>query len=308
MPPLHEHTAYVANGRKLVLWSLVPNCVKQRLPIVIGSGFGRRMDHFAGMALYLAHSGFAVARYDSLDHVGLSDGQMEDYTLSNGLASLETAIEWTCENHRTEAVGLVATSLTARLAYEMITRCPRIAFLVSVVGVIDVRYTLERVFGCDLTIVAPKDLPEFVEFQRQKIRPKLFYRDYHDQGWGNLKEEALALAPQPIVNFVAERDSWIDTAAVRKIFGQHQGPRRVLELEGSGHHLGVNPAIARVLMIRVTEVVRELAGAPPELSGHEPTFAELTEQVLLERRMQRSRCPVASAGASSIAEEPTILA
>jgi acyl transferase len=206
-------------------------------------------------------------------------------------------------------VGLVATSLTARLAYEMITRCPQIAFLVSVVGVIDVRYTLERVFGCDLTIVAPNDLPEFVEFQRQKIRPKLFYRDYHDQGWGKLNEEALALAPQPIANFVAEHDSWIDTAAVRKIFcKQHQGPRRVLELEGSGHHLGVNPAVARVLMIRVTEVVRELAGAPPDLSGHEPTFAELTEQVLLERRMQRARDPVANVGASPIAQEPTILA
>lgn len=282
------HTTEV-DGRKLVLWSLTPSQGIGAVPLVIGSGFARRMDHFGPLALYLANAGFSVFRYDSLDHVGLSDGQMESYTLSAGLRSLQTAIAWTCAHRNAPAVGLIATSLTARLAYQILAETPQIAFLVTAVGVVDVRATLQHVFGCDYTAMDTAELPEAVLFERQRIAPRRFYQDYHERCWGSAQQSAAALAPapQPIVAFVTREDPWVDGARVREVLAHGRGRRRVLELTGSGHDLGRNPAVARTFMKRVTQTVLDLS-EHPQLAYREPEFSELAEQALVERRIQRA--------------------
>jgi acyl transferase len=290
LPTLRQHYTYLSDRRKVVLWSLRYDWANHRAPLLLGSGFGRRMDHFSSLALYLVNAGFVVFRYDSVDHDGLSDGQMENYTLSSGLVSLEAAIQWVCAQSGVNSIGVVVTSLSARVAYESIARTSGIAFLITIMGVVDVRRTLERVFGHDYTVLTPSALPDFVEFQRQRIQPGQFYSDYHEYGWGTAVEtmDVLSTVIKPIVGFASEQDPWVDIATVREVFARGNGFRRLIEISDSGHQIGSNPSIARALFRRLTEIALELSGDALKESWSEPGFSQMAEEAIRERRIQRA--------------------
>ena len=67
------HRVALPFERHLGIWSLAPTSGPSfATPLVIASGFGRRMHHFGAIALYAAHNGFVTHRYDPLNHVGVS--------------------------------------------------------------------------------------------------------------------------------------------------------------------------------------------------------------------------------------------
>lgn len=287
-----EITTVTPEGRRVALWRLDP---PGRLPgpaVVVGPGFGRGMHQMAPVAHTLARHGLTVYRYDSLDHSGLSDGRMWDYTMSAGYDGLAAAVA--AVQHATgSAVGVIANSLAARFAFRLAAQEPAtVAYLVTVVGVVNLRSTLTHVIGRDLAALAEVDLPDDVEVERRVIGAKAFGRDSHEHDWLSLEGtiDELAVAPQPIVNFVAGDDQWVEPADVTAAFAQDQaGPRRLLRLPMAGHDFGRNTTMARVFLRHLTDVALGLTAPGTALPYRELDFDDLVAILADERRLHRDR-------------------
>lgn len=279
-----QHATRLADGRRVAIWTVAPTdrpC--HPLPLVVGAGFARRMHHFAAVALYGAYNGFFVCRYDPVNHVGLSDGEMLDFTLSESRDSLRAAIDWTFD-HTRQRPAVIATSLTARMAYQVAAETDRLARVITAVGVVNVRATLAKVFGQDHS----KHPVPFAEFEGKKISGPRFLEDAHSQDWWSLESTTAFLqrVRQPVTTFIGTEDDWVDPADVNAAFSDRPGgPRRILSLERAPHDLSRDPAVARTFFLLMLE---ELLGAcGVDKKPVEPPFETLMEQSLIERRIQR---------------------
>ncbi|MEZ4360047.1 MAG: hypothetical protein R3B48_07700 [Kofleriaceae bacterium] len=298
-PEFEQHEVRVAEGQRMVMWTTRPEQVTQPLPMVIGAGFARRMHHFSSIASYAAHNGIFVARYDPINHVGLSDGQMWDFTLSDSLESLRVAVNETCRLTGSEKVVVVATSLTARVAFQLASQSDKIALVVSAVGVVNVQETLKCVFGDDHSLYDPETMDGYVDFEGKHIERKNFSRDALKNDWWSISGTVTALrrASQPMIAFIGTHDDWVRPADVEYVFSEGSGgPRKLLTLERATHDFSKNSAVARTFVLRMLAEVGEACGAP--ISPAEPRFEELMEQSLFERRLQR-------AASSQVAGEAT---
>ena len=180
------HVLRVNNGQELHVWETPPkeNVPSKNSTILIASGFARRMDHFAGLAEYLSENGFHVFRYDSLHHVGLSSGSIDEFTMTTGKNSLCTVYHW-LQTKGTQNIGLIAASLSARVAYEVISDLD-LSFLITAVGVVNLRDTLEKALGFDYLSLPIDELPNDLDFEGHKLGSEVFVRDCFEHHWDTL--------------------------------------------------------------------------------------------------------------------------
>lgn len=292
--------------RKIVVWGNEAHAPHEGAPpIVIGPGFGRRMHNFSPLAQYLARNGFNTYRYDCLDHVGLSDGEMLRFTMSEGYESMRAVTAWVAAKHARPA-AIVATSLSARMAYQLAADAKElVAFLVTAVGVVHCTPTIGLAMDGDFLRMGPEEIKAtpIGHFEKLAIESYRFCNDAHDQGWSPIEGtiDALKRAPQPIVNFTANDDTWVDADEVKRAFEEGDGgPRKLYRLLQSGHDFGRNAAARQVFLTKVVEVVHELSfDAPMREPMVEPSFKEMTSQAIAERRLQRGTRPKTSRKASA---------
>lgn len=278
------------DGRSVELWinEPAPDLIN-RGAVVIASAFGRRMHHYSTLAAHLVANGIISVRYDPLDHVGLSDGEIYNYTLSSGLCSLELAVRTAIERYPGINVGTISSSLSAPLAYRQAAGNPEIKFLATISGVCDVRYTLERVFSLDYTVVPRSDLPDGVEFEGHRIDIASFQDDGRAQTWWGLNttRDALKKCHAEITCYHGEHDSWVAVADLEKCAASALKKMDIVRLAGTTHEVDRNLPIARyVARDIVSRACLTLAGEVVEPIV--PSHKELLSAALIERRLQRA--------------------
>ncbi|WP_181197772.1 hypothetical protein [Enhygromyxa salina] len=296
-----ESVLRLDDGRQIVIWHSRPQSeAPLRGTVLLAPGFCGRMYSLAATAAYLCANGFAVYRYDPLDHRGPSSGELADFTMSTGRFSMDQVLDWLARERGVESLGVIATSLSARIAYRVASERAKIRYLVTAVGVTDLRATLTRVFGVDHMASPPAELPPTVVFEdRHHIRTLGFATDAHERGWNPAATTRVELdrATLPIVAFIARDDDWVLEREVEEALDLANHPeRRMCKLEGSGHNLAKNPRIAQAMLRELTGAVMALenctsgevqrAALPPSFPAleREPTFEMLTTQVIAERR------------------------
>lgn len=281
------------DGRGLVTWRNEPEGGdRERRVAVVAPGFARRMRHVAGLARALVDNGVTVYRCDYIDHVGLSDGQIWDFTLTGMYDSLRALVANVrdVEGLDTELV-VVASSLGARPALRLAARHPDgIAGLVNVVGVVDTRYTLRRVFEDDLSRYPAEHWgpADYVEFEGKRINALRFRKSWLEDGWLDTAEteREITAVSCPIVNYCGSSDDWVEVAEVKRIYGVGgSGARRVVELPFVEHDLARNPVAAQTVLREVTRSTLTYVGAGTDDIA-ETSFLDLAVQLPYERRFE----------------------
>ena len=100
------------DGRRVAVWRDALAARPTRA-VLLCPGFARRMSELAFPVAYALNNGAAVYRYDCLDHVGLSDGTIRDFSLSSMRDSMEAALALAQKTDRDLPVSVVAISLSA---------------------------------------------------------------------------------------------------------------------------------------------------------------------------------------------------
>src|SRR4051794_34144351 len=129
-----EHLTAVEGKRSIAVWRMAGGAPDPPIAFV-APGFTRRMRHMAPVALYLAANGFTVYRCDYLDHVGLSDGDVYDTTITSMYESQRATLDLITECEKRPPV-VVAASLANRTAVRLAARSEHVAGLIGIVGVV----------------------------------------------------------------------------------------------------------------------------------------------------------------------------
>ncbi|CAQ81717.1 acyl transferase LuxD [Aliivibrio salmonicida LFI1238] len=279
------------NGKTLRVWETLPkeNTLKKNNTILIASGFARRMDHFAGLAEYLSSNGFHVIRYDSLHHVGLSSGDINEFSMSIGKDSLLTVIDW-LKGRNIEKLGLIAASLSARIAYEIANEID-LSFLVTAVGVVNLRDTLERALKYDYLQLPIEKLPEDLDFEGHNLGSEVFVTDCFKHKWDTLDStiNKMKNLDVPFIAFTANDDNWVKQSEVLDLLISLNSEKcKLYSLIGSSHDLGENLVVLRNFYQSVTKAAIALDNDSLDLDVNmtEPRFEDITSVTVKERRLK----------------------
>lgn len=251
------------------------------------------MRQVGPIALCLVRNGATVYRFDSLDHVGLSDGEIVDFSVSATFESWRAAVECAREIEGRRRVRLVALSLSAVSAFRLAAQDQDVESILAVGGVVNGVRTLERVLGVDYSAWTLPDLPHRYELGGYEIDPRPLWLDHHQTGCmgfdhivGDLSRVRAAVA-----NYVATEDPWVDIEDCRSAFARAaSGERLIVELPYTGHDLGRNPIAINTVLTELTRMAvtdGQLAAAA-QREVVMPGFDEVLELRIAERAREKS--------------------
>lgn len=126
--------------------SLTPNTPV----VIIAPGYGQTALDASTLSYYLAHHRLRVLRYDHTNHVGLSDGELQQTSLRSMQADLLKVVEFVQHTWPTAPLIIMASDMTARVALKMAVQSPPLDLLLLINPVVDIQAMLMTVHGHDL--------------------------------------------------------------------------------------------------------------------------------------------------------------
>lgn len=280
-----------ASGATVVgLHSLAVGHVGPSLGLVLmPSSYSKQIRHYAILSAYLNRHGFDTFRFDLTNHVGMSDGEIRQFSMSSmvddikAVVSSEAAVS--SQARAGYGVSMVAFSLSARAAIRAWAELGRTEQLVLVMPVVNPRATLLEATGIDV----------FAQTFLDRVRAGEGVLEVlgYDVGWefgvdglasrlADLADTAqdLDAVTAPIATIFGSADEWVATDEVTSVLRLDQFPERTtLLIEGASHDLAHNPPVLRLL----TEAM--LAVLDPSIAkvGH-MSFDEAVAVAKQERR------------------------
>jgi ubiquinone/menaquinone biosynthesis C-methylase UbiE len=118
--------------------------------VIIAPGYGQTALDASTLSYYLAQHQLRVLRYDHTNHVGLSDGELEQTTLRSMQADLLKVVEFVQHTWPTAPLIVMASDLTARVALKMAVQSRPLDLLLLINPVVDIQAMLMAVHGHDL--------------------------------------------------------------------------------------------------------------------------------------------------------------
>jgi SAM-dependent methyltransferase/alpha/beta superfamily hydrolase len=265
--------------------------------VVICPKFGESKKNNLQLSYQLAANGLKVLRFDHSNHVGESDGNIEQYTFSSAIEDIIAAIDYLQHTHDVATVRLVANSLSARCALRVAAVDRRIEQLATLVGVIDFQHTAREVYQRDM-------VAEYLAGQMQGISDILghqvdvdaFLQDCirHDLHTLEGSIADIRKVRCPVFLLSAERDVWVTPDQVERVIeaGVSVHP---INIPGAMHELRESPEAARFAVDQLIQVVREnrpiAAGESQQELIRQPCKTRLFEQNRIERDRLRKAAP-----------------
>jgi len=297
-PPEIESTpvAFVSReGRKIVGFFDGP---EGGPPVVLTPKFGESKKNNLQMAYHLAANGMRVLRFDHTDHVGESDGEIEQYTLTGAVIDIHSALDHLEQKWGIQSVQLVANSLSARCAIRVAAIDGRVSRLVTMVGVVNFQRTATVVYQRDMVAdYRAGRMQGISDILGHQVDVDNFLRDCLANDLQDLEGTLRDVreAACDLFFFNADRDVWVDFEEVRAL--EACNPRvRIATLEGGMHELRENPGVAAeaakaLVHVCKTGNIPDPANAEAETIQDPPKKA-LVAQNKLERERLRAAAPL----------------
>ena len=261
--------------------------------VVMAPKFGETKKNSLQLGYYMAANGLNVLRFDHTNHVGESGGDKNFFTLSGGAVDIQSCFDYLEKQHGVSGATLVANSLSARTAIRAAAHDPRVAHLVCLVGVVNLRHTLQQVYRDDLIgghlagrrwgvgdmLGVEMDYDSFLQ---SAVRDNM-----HDLAG---TRDDLQRTRARVTFFPAERDHWVSLADVdQALCGLPLA--RFTPIPGAMHELRENPAVAEEAFRAIVTACLEPepnAVIVPGAGGPELKVPD-KRQLLQQNRIERER-------------------
>ncbi|WP_447971581.1 serine aminopeptidase domain-containing protein [Nitrospira sp. M1] len=224
--------------------------------IIISPGYGETKREYITLAYYFASNGFHVIRYDHTNHVGDSDGEHVDTTLSTMHEDLETVLQYAAQTWPQSPRGLVATSLSGRVAIKATAHQANVDVLILITPIIDIQHTLHAVHQEDL-------VGNYQKGERKGISNILGF-NVSVTHWladainGNFSDmtstiQDVAAIRTPVVVVSAECDAWVQHDSLNTVIaGFPQQRPDWYVIPGGLHRILENPRKAKLVYRQMT--------------------------------------------------------
>jgi ubiquinone/menaquinone biosynthesis C-methylase UbiE/pimeloyl-ACP methyl ester carboxylesterase len=221
--------------------------------VVVAPKYGETKKNNLQLAYYLAANGLNVLRFDQTNHVGESEGRMQDFTLPGAADDIVGCYDFLEAKGYAKQAVLVSNSLSARCAFRAAVSERRITRLVSVVGVVNMQHTLHAVYNEDIfgTYLQGRHwgLTDILGFD---INGEIFLGTAVDAQMHDLAGTVADIAQLrvPLFYFFAMNDTWVRYEDVVKAT-ENQPLAKLVAVEGAMHEVRENPKAAEEVFRRV---------------------------------------------------------
>ncbi|MCI0489497.1 MAG: hypothetical protein L0229_23135 [Blastocatellia bacterium] len=265
-----------------------------RTPVVlIAPPYAKTIRDMFFVSLYLVLNGFRTVRYDSANHIGVSDGDVFDFTLSSAQQDLIAFIDALRHQYPDAPPAVFSSSLSARVAFRALASSDEVCVQASLVGVVHVQDTLHRVLGHDFVddLLKGRAIPDIRDVLGYEVG-RGFIEDVVDAGWYSREstQQDLVSCRFPIIHICTERDDWAQLQDIEVAFSGNGSlaPRELYMIPGSSHHLEKNPSAARLALVQaIASLKRYTAGEQVEPSEVRcPNFVDLVRKNRHERYLE----------------------
>ena len=261
--------------------------------IVLAPGYGETKRDYLTLAYYFACNGFHVIRYDHTNHVGDSQGQHADISLSSMKQDFQSVVQFVQQQWPQGPVIGVASSLSARVALKAEAEKPALALLIMLVGIVDVQQSVaavhqEDVFANYLTGQI-QDSANILGFNVGRQ----FLCDAVTNAFATLDStlEDVEGLRTPVMYVSAGKDAWIDQEALatfKKAIEPHLS--QWLSVPDALHRLQENPKVARHTYRQIIQHCREQVNTSfQEATIQEPNRGNLGKQNRQEKLDQHQQ-------------------
>lgn len=227
--------------------------------VVMPSSYSKQIRHYAILSAYLNRHGFDTFRFDLTNHVGMSDGEIRQFSMSSMVDDIKAVLA--SDIVAGYGVSMVAFSLSARAAIRAWAELGRAEQLVLVMPVVNPRATLVEATGIDV----------FAQAFLDRLRPGDGVLEVmgYDVGWqfgvdglasrlADLADTAedLDAVSAPIATIFGSADEWVVADEVTSVLRLDQFPERTtLLIEDASHDLAHNPPVLRLLVEAMLQVL-----------------------------------------------------
>ena len=118
--------------------------------VIVAPGYGQTAFDYAALAYYLAARGLRILRYDHTNHLGNSEGELQNITLRSMQHDLSKVVEFVRHTWPQAPVFVIASDLAARAGIKAAVQTRQLNLLILINPSVDVGATLTAVHGHDL--------------------------------------------------------------------------------------------------------------------------------------------------------------
>ena len=262
--------------------------------VIISPGYGETKREYITMAYYFASNGFHVLRYDHTNHVGESDGEHVQTTLSTMRKDLGAVIDYVDRRWPTSPRGIVATSLSGRVAIKTVAHDVKVDFLYLITPIVDMRNTLQAVHQEDLIATyetgKQKGVTNVLGFN---VELDDWLSDAVHGQYSNLETTCQDISgiQIPVVIVNAEHDAWVQLEATKSVIDcLAERLKQWMMIPRGLHRILENPKQARVVYRElVRDAQGEWASDQQGAQWHEPTRKAIGLQNKIEREQKKAR-------------------
>lgn len=251
--------------------------------VVISPGYGETKRDYISTAYYLVSNGFSVLRYDCLNHLGESDGDIINFKLSDVEESMLAALEYVQSEFSVKNMGMVASSLSGRVAFKIAPKNKKIAYIVALTSVFSLKDTLISLYKEDL-------LAEYKKGKRWGALDMLGFEvkdDFLEEAIKNKYEDLQSTVKDikkidiPICYLTAGNDVWVryeDAELMQR--SSTNKTSKVIKIPGALHQIQENPKLAKIAILRMVETCLQYDGMTKTAIGSlkEPPIRGIAEQ------------------------------
>ncbi len=248
--------------------------------IVLSPGYGETKREYIMLAYYFASNGFHVLRYDHTNHVGVSDGDHVHTTLSHMKQDLDAVVTYAAQRWPQSARGLVATSLSGRVAIKAIAHRTHVDLLILITPVVDVEQTLQVVHQEDL-------VGNYQRGERKgesnvlgfNVSVDRWLADAVHEDFSDISSsiEDVSAIRTPVVIVSAEHDAWVQHASLNTISATLGSQLRAWYVIPEGlHRILENPRKAKLVYRQITKHCQQSLGVLPKI----PFLVEPTRKTI----------------------------
>jgi acyl transferase len=266
-----------SDGQKIVVFANLISDREAKGTVLIVPPFGRSAKDLFIFAHYLWKAGFNVFRFDARNHVGLSSGEIRNFTLSSLLKDLRLVTE-TLRGKGFDDLTLLCISLSAPVTFKYAAGSAGVRGIVSVIGAVDVQFAVEKAGNCSLDAYRRKDtdrLPSQTILGYEVLADE-FVRDMDAGEFSPLDSvvEAVRRAPCPVHIVMAADDDWVPPERMMRVHQAAPEGSTLTSFEGVSHEFGRSVKTTKRICLEICRLCGLTAGGEEE-EWQIPNFAEL---------------------------------
>ena len=283
-----------SKGKRIyLLYDFVPE--EERPLIIVPCQFEKSMRDNVSISMYLAGNGFNVLRYDSTNHVGISEGEHLYHTSSGAYDDFHDVFTYARSGaFQYSSIGVLGISLTARILFKYFSAnsAEDVGLFVSLVGVVNLDRTLENITGEDIvkgnlegTVYGVKKIIKY------PINWNLYLNDASENQYTGIDKtiEEIGNIKVPMVVICAEKDEWVDVDDYYRVFdNDFECVKEKFLIPDAAHKLSKNPEAAEQALFQVIKSFSKyLKGTDLENEMiYKPIITEIIDRNKQERRIE----------------------